>query len=217
MKLEDLPPSLRLQAIQQMTRNTRTPVFAPYGSSEESPSTRRKNRSDASSGGKSRQCEASVASSEFRRSENGEVGVFITLDVNPRHLPTAQQKGVDFKNRLFFTKPKVKAWETKLASLFSQCVHALGKSDGFLPTDFCKNGVKVEMTFNFPYNVSTPKKDRVHSRPMLKRPDCDNLAKGVLDSMSVGGLITDDNCVYSLKLSKFFTDEKPSVVICVKS
>ena len=217
MKLSDLPPVLRAQAIRKLgDHGLKRPNLTPYGLLKKAATTSRKNATDAAEGGKSRKCDASLIAVNAETSFGEPFRVILTLAVNPRDLPTAQQKGVDFKHRVFFTKPKVKAWENRLAAIFSQCVDILGERDGFSPEKFCGSGIKATVSFMFSFPTSTPKSQILPVRPMLKRPDCDNLAKGVLDAMTKGGLITDDNCIFVLQIDKWYTQGMPKVEIVLE-
>lgn len=219
MRLDQLPLAMRMQAIRKMQETYGGKgAKTPSNSSDcIEPTTTRGKQADAGKRGKTRlQCNASLVKMTI-----GEVGggfppmtcMYIKIAVNPRELPTAQQKGVDFKHKLFFTKPKVKAWERKLSDIFSQCVRSSVDGKSVDVPRFCQHGVAVSITFHFPYPDSTPKKMCVEGAYMTKRPDCDNLAKGVLDSMTQGGIITDDNCIHSLCLSKRYTLKEPSMEI----
>lgn len=59
------------------------------------------------------------------------------------------------------------------------------------------------LTFNLHRPVSYPARITQHT----KKPDVDNLAKGVLDGMVKGMLLKDDSCITDLTIRKRFADE----------
>lgn len=65
----------------------------------------------------------------------------------------------------------------------------------------------VVLTFNLHRPVSYPARVTQHT----KKPDVDNLAKGVLDGMVKGMLLKDDSCITDLTISKRFADESDSL------
>ena len=212
MRLCDLPLHLRRQAEVQLSKGAkfaRTEHANEHGYSladcNAKPPTGRK---------KAVSCNARLGVHVFSKESSYERG-FVEVLVNPREMPTAQQKGVDFKHKVFYTKPKVKAWEKALTDVFAKCSCDF-KEMGFSVSQFCMDGIEVGISFFFPYNESTPKSKRIDMARMLKRPDCDNLAKGVLDSMTNGGLITDDNCIYRLTIDKYYTTDHPKIGIAIK-
>ena len=91
MKLSDLPPVLRAQAIRKLGDNgLRRPKLTQYGLLKKAVTTSRKNATDAPEGGKSRKCEASLIAVNAETSSGEPFRVILTLAVNPRDLPTAQ-------------------------------------------------------------------------------------------------------------------------------
>lgn len=63
----------------------------------------------------------------------------------------------------------------------------------------------VVLTFNLHKPKTYPARVTQHTR----KPDADNLAKGVLDGMIKGMLLKDDSCVTDLMIRKRFADETP--------
>jgi len=68
--------------------------------------------------------------------------------------------------------------------------------------------LSVELMFYF----KLPKSKRITQRH-VSRPDVDNLAKPVLDSMQKGGLIYNDSQICELKLSKYYSNSEPCIFI----
>lgn len=62
--------------------------------------------------------------------------------------------------------------------------------------------VSASMTFYMHRPVSYPKRVTVNTR----KPDLDNLSKGVLDGLVEGNILPDDNCVTELYLAKRYAD-----------
>lgn len=75
-----------------------------------------------------------------------------------------------------------------------------GGGDFTLPLD--KHRVVVVMRFNLTKPPSYPKRVVEHT----KRPDADNLAKGVLDGLVQGRLLKDDGCVTDLTSYKRYAE-----------
>lgn len=71
-------------------------------------------------------------------------------------------------------------------------------------------GVKVIalLTFNMHRPVSYPSRITEHT----KRPDVDNLAKGVLDGIVQGGVLHDDGCITEMTVRKRYADESPGAL-----
>ena len=76
----------------------------------------------------------------------------------------------------------------------------------------------VEITANFSIPKSKSRKDRVSMlageiRP-TKKPDCDNIAKAILDALN-GIAYNDDSQVVSCSVKKFYAAE-PSVIVRIR-
>lgn len=219
MRLEDLPEHLRVQAERQLKRPSAAvriaginrgaslpALFKPSATDDDGKGSRPKAKRKASP-------RKVVCNAELKKAVVNGTDITFLIAVNPHDLPTAQQKGVDFKRKTFYTKPKVKAWERKLTEIFSSRSDAAkGRTTAVLYRTF---GVEVLINFAFPFPESAPKKDRFEGAPMLKRPDCDNLAKGVIDALTDGGIIPDDNLVGRLKINKFYTLKEPYILVSV--
>lgn len=59
----------------------------------------------------------------------------------------------------------------------------------------------------YPYLKSEPKKNRSRPIPCGKRPDADNLIKGLLDAMGKAGWFKDDGLVYRLDFQKLYAEK----------
>ncbi len=107
---------------------------------------------------------------------------------------TCQQKGVMVRNGrpMFFTKKKV-------ADAQNALVAALKKHAPRKPIDY---PVLIKLKFAFGRTKARPN-ERRHG----KRPDIDNLAKGVLDCLRPAGWITDDALVDQFVAEKCRTEE----------
>lgn len=77
--------------------------------------------------------------------------------------------------------------------------------DGIGTTFTFGNGqpCRVEIDFLFPLPSSTPKARRNTTVPRITRPDADNMAKGLLDSITASGILQDDAFIYDLRIRKF--------------
>lgn len=77
--------------------------------------------------------------------------------------------------------------------------------------------INVELVFTMPIPKTTSKKRKKemidNTIKHTKRPDCDNLAKLVLDAMN-GVVYTDDSLIVKLTVSKFY-GETPSIIVII--
>jgi len=73
--------------------------------------------------------------------------------------------------------------------------------------------LRVNIVFTFCHPKSASKKDRLDTRH-IKRPDADNLAKTVLDSLN-GVLWSDDSIIWQMSISKRY-GASPSTSIAVE-
>ncbi len=67
------------------------------------------------------------------------------------------------------------------------------------PEDFPVSGAHVTFFLPMPKSWSKKKKDRHYLKPHQKRPDVDNLAKGLLDA-----LYSEDAHIYDIRVSKYW-------------
>jgi len=233
MRLEDLPERYREQARRQLSAVPRlasvllrraTPAQKGAGTPHE-----RGSRGFVSLpvGNAGKAARAEIAAKSAHGAESHALIRYITLDtlgserivdvgLDPSDIKTAQQKGVgrtkDGKLR-FFTKKSVMAWEKPLVKALSEYVGDFAA----IREKAKKCGLRVTICFAFPYPENAPHKIRtLTGSAMVRRPDVDNLAKGVLDCMSRAGLIDDDNCITTLILNKWRSKNDPSVKICVR-
>lgn len=80
--------------------------------------------------------------------------------------------------------------------------------------------IAINMIFSFAIPKSYTKKQRkeieLNFNRHFRKPDCDNIGKLYLDAMN-GIVYKDDSQIYSLKLSKFYTEkEEGSVLIIIE-
>ena len=73
--------------------------------------------------------------------------------------------------------------------------------------------IEMEIIFNMPIPKSTSKKKALllDGEPHLKKPDIDNLIKGVMDAIN-GVAYHDDSQVYNLRSTKVYSS-KPNIVV----
>ena len=145
----------------------------------------------------------------------------LDLPIDPRDLPTAQQKGVTKDGRVY-TKDKVFKAHNRLVWAIREAFHAEADKDKWrgcygypdltyvrrrdLPW-FCR------IAFVYP---TGHRPHRYEGTPKTTRPDVDNLAKLVLDAVTDASVAwPDDGQVADLALSKRFSrgDEPPHIDI----
>ena len=65
--------------------------------------------------------------------------------------------------------------------------------------------IVAEITWVYPWRKSETLKTKARQIiPCTTRPDCDNIAKGVLDAMQKTGFYLDDAIIYELRVSKAY-------------
>lgn len=236
MRLSDLPPALRAQAERQLSDSKKIPwglrkvvktaadstppdkggKFAPSCPPKKDHIVARPNAKASPTGGKPRnskrvaKIDAEIETVTLAyTTDNRLVYASVDVKVNPRLLPTAQQKGVDFSHRRFYTKAKVRNWERALTKVFTDFKTHLADRKWCAPLS---NGVFVNISFHFPHTKKTAKKYRNFNAPHIVRPDCDNLAKGLLDAFVNAKLVEDDSVISLLSLLKV-RSPKPMVTL----
>ena len=144
---------------------------------------------------------------EFATALDGRIWA-ATVPVDPRELPTAQQKGervVSTAGRPFvvhFTKAPIRNWQRRLARMFES-----------LPKAEPDAAVRLELVFCYAFPKAVPLSKRLDFAPRTTRPDCDNLAKGLVDAMAEAGLFADDSQVADLRVAKVHTTGAPRIII----
>lgn len=144
--------------------------------------------------------------------------VCLLLHIDPSTLSTAQQKGERVEGGFVrhFIKPQVrKSQERIYDALIEAWTKAgrevfIGKTEKGRYRTMCrtpftpKQPLELEIAYFFPYRSGTPKS--ITSRgvmvPMVERPDCDNLTKGLQDVLVDAGIIPDDAQVSKLAVEK---------------
>ena len=126
-------------------------------------------------------------------------------------LPTAQQKGafVGKDGRVhFFTKAKVAKSEKTLIKAFSPYADRFSSWGNF--------PISVHIDFCFPFTKSSTKKSIIDFTYHTSRADIDNLAKGVLDSLTQSKFWEDDSLIADLHLRKFRTTTEPRTILTIR-
>ena len=85
--------------------------------------------------------------------------------------------------------------------------------------DYGEKQLQVEITANFQIPKSKPKNKRIEMlagqvRP-TKKPDCDNIAKAILDALN-GIAYHDDSQVVTLAVEKWYVPDEPCVIVTIK-
>ena len=85
--------------------------------------------------------------------------------------------------------------------------------------DYGERQLQVEITANFQIPKSKPRNKRVEMlarqvRP-TKKPDCDNIAKAILDALN-GIAYHDDSQIVTLAVEKWYTPDEPCVIVTIK-
>lgn len=108
-----------------------------------------------------------------------------------------------------YTPKKTKDEENRLKKYFKE--HYFDN-----PID-CPCKIKLEFSFGIPTSYSKKKIGNMIADGLwhTKKPDCDNLAKTILDSMN-GIVLKDDSCVVGLDVQKKYTLSKPMTVVVVE-
>ncbi len=76
--------------------------------------------------------------------------------------------------------------------------------------------VGLHVEFHFPYRKSEPKKNLGKLLPKDTKPDCDNMAKTLIDCMTRMGFWRDDAQIYRTMISKYWSPS-PRVEIWVSA
>lgn len=145
----------------------------------------------------------------------------LDLPVDPRDLPTAQQKGVTRDGRVY-TKAKVLKAHRRLVWLLREAFHAEADKDKWhgcysYPNQTYVRGTETpwHCTIVFVYPLGRRPR-RFAWKHKATRPDVDNVAKLVLDAVTASGVAwPDDGQVAELRLVKRFAHEggAPHIVI----
>lgn len=126
------------------------------------------------------------------------------LDIDPSKIRTAQQKGCMVRNGkpFFFTKKAQQDSNNLIIAHINRAIEHEKRENNFNKFD---KGVPiyVSVTFAFKHKKNEMKKCFGKNACHTQRPDVDNLAKGVIDSMQKCGIFHDDSQITSLYLHKF--------------
>lgn len=63
--------------------------------------------------------------------------------------------------------------------------------------------IHVIAYFGFPKSYSTKEREALQGMPHRQKPDSDNVCKSVVDA-----LVSRDECIYEMRINKYWTDEK---------
>jgi Holliday junction resolvase RusA-like endonuclease len=75
--------------------------------------------------------------------------------------------------------------------------------------------VQVYIEFNYAHTIESAKvakREGIERVPKATRPDLDNLAKLILDSIVQAGILKDDSLIVELAMSKVYTDKSYIVI-----
>jgi len=75
------------------------------------------------------------------------------------------------------------------------------------------NYSEVGAEFYFTYPKSTAKKNLIDNAPHTKKPDIDNLLKGLMDAMEDAGIFTNDSRAHSIIARKMYTTKSQGYII----
>ncbi len=132
----------------------------------------------------------------------------LVLNVPGQPVPWSRPRAVLVGDYIrFFTSNQVRNY-TRMVTTQIRAAIGIGKAQGIrFPLD-CAVSVDLLFTLERPKSASG-----AYRHFPFKKPDIDNLAKGVLDSMTDGGFFTDDTRVVDLRARKRWGD--PGVLITV--
>lgn len=132
----------------------------------------------------------------------------LRIEVHGTPIPQPRPRFVDGR-AVSTAGPRAKRWKHAVIQACEEAAIALGEGvieqiGGIGDAEGGRGGghyrgVSLEMEFRFP--VPAGKSERV-GRPHGLRPDSDNLAKLVMDSMQAAGLLKDDGRVADLRVRK---------------
>jgi Holliday junction resolvase RusA-like endonuclease len=71
---------------------------------------------------------------------------------------------------------------------------------------------KIRAYFKIPTSISKPQKNKLKNQPYPHKPDADNIAKIILDSLN-GLAFVDDNQVVFLEVEKWYTESEEKVIL----
>lgn len=137
--------------------------------------------------------------------------IFMNIHIDPSTIPTAQQKGVRVVGHraMFYTKAKVRQGMEALKAEISRHV-----TSEWRPSPDAALRVRIMFVFGYPKSAS--KAERSHDSYMTRRPDLDNMVKGLLDAMTQVGVWCDDSQVAEIHAEKIRSSwTKPFIAVTV--
>lgn len=75
------------------------------------------------------------------------------------------------------------------------------------------NYTEIIATCYFPYPKGTPKKNLIEGAYHVKKPDWDNVGKGICDALKESGVIKDDNQLCDGYIKKRYTTNKTGRIV----
>lgn len=72
---------------------------------------------------------------------------------------------------------------------------------------------ELHITCFFPYPKATPKKNRIEGTKHKKKPDADNILKGIKDAITQALIIKDDNQISDCVIRKRYTVEPEGRIV----
>lgn len=110
-----------------------------------------------------------------------------------------------------YTPKKTAEYESKIRASFLESPDFYELP--FNPREFAgKLIVNINAYFLIPKSYSDSKKFLLNNQAYTKKPDCDNLAKAILDSLN-GVAFKDDSQVYQLNITKRYNEEQEGLEV----
>lgn len=150
--------------------------------------------------------------------------LILTLNLDPRMICTAQQKGACIRaGRIrFYTKRAVADSNYRIKNAVLDALDEVGvtmkRGRGEVADTVRRSkALRLDVTYLFRWPDSTPKSKTVDFAWMLERPDLDNLTKSIQDCLTEVRLWEDDSQVAVLHLEKRRVVEHPRIIIRVRT
>lgn len=140
-----------------------------------------------------------------------------TIEIDPSHVSTSQQRFISFRRRMVVPNPKVvRATREIIWRLKTRAKAIRAEADEAIADG--RSGIVVAFAFWFPFPKTGTKKEkaeRYEGQPVRRRPDCDNLVKAVGDAVVKSGALPDDQFDTTLIVRKRYTFGQPRLVVGV--
>lgn len=141
---------------------------------------------------------------------------WVTFDIDPKTLSTAQQKVMSWRTRRIITNPKVaRAMKIvkKAAEPYAQ------KARKAVSSPNAPRRLVIKFTFQFPKEELKRKRKKYpefYPATSLKCGDLDNRAKAFIDALVQAGWMPDDRFVTTLNLAKRYTYGMPKIDVSIQ-